>query len=354
MEKLRIGVIGTGNISNCHMEGYTAISDLVEVVACCDLDRKKMDAWAERWGVPNKYTDYNEMLAKENLHAVSVCTWNAAHKAPTVAALKAGCNVICEKPMAMNAGEAEEMLAAAKESGKILQIGFVRRFGADADHIKELTASGVMGDIYYAKATYLRKNGCPGGWFADKRFSGGGPLIDLGVHVIDLSRYLAGSPKPVSVFGVTYNNLGPDRAKGVGSIWDADLKESIYEVSTEDMASAMVRFDNGFTLYVEASFNLNIKEDCGRVELFGTKAGAKLEGPLEVYTDLGGFFANCQIQGKTYFDMDAFKDEIAGFVNATIGKCECRATGEDGLALMKILDAIYESAETGKSVDIQW
>ena len=90
MEKLRIGIIGTGNISNCHMEGYTAIPDLVEVVACCDLDQKKMDAWAERWGVKNKYTDYNEMLAKENLHVVSVCIWNAAHKAPTVAALKAG------------------------------------------------------------------------------------------------------------------------------------------------------------------------------------------------------------------------------------------------------------------------
>ena len=143
------------------------------------------------------------MMAKEELDCVSVCTWNAAHKGATIAALRGGANVICEKPMAMNAAEAEEMLAAAKETGKLLQIGFVRRFGKDADTVREFTDAGVMGDIYYAKATYLRRNGCPGGWFGDKAYSGGGPLIDLGVHVIDLTRYLAGNPNPISAYGVT-------------------------------------------------------------------------------------------------------------------------------------------------------
>ena len=175
MEKIRVGIIGTGGISNAHMGGYKAMADTVEVVAACDIDEAKLKRYAERYNIPHIYTDYNEMMAKEDLDCVSVTTWNAAHKGATIAALRGGANVLCEKPMAMNAAEAEEMLAVSKETGKLLQIGFVRRFGGDADTIRKLTKAGTMGDIYYAKATYLRRNGCPGGWFGDKAYSGGGP-----------------------------------------------------------------------------------------------------------------------------------------------------------------------------------
>ncbi len=354
MGKLRIAVIGTGSISNCHMDAYHKISDRVEVVAGCDIDSAKLKAWGERHGVTNLYTDYNKMLEEIKPDCVSVTTWNAVHKDATVAALLSGANVICEKPMAMNAKEAEEMIAARDKSGKLLQIGFVRRFGKDAEAFMDFKNAGLIGDVYYAKATYLRKNGCPGGWFGDKRYSGGGPLIDLGVHVIDLSRYLAGSPKPVSAYGVTFNNLGCDRAKGDRAPWQIETGASEFEYSVEDMASAMVRFDNGFTLQVEASFNLNIEQDTGSVEIYGTKAGARLAGPLQLFTDVAGRFANVQTCGNTYFEMSAFDEEILGFIDAVEGKRECRATAEDGLALMKILDAIYESAKTGKSVDIKW
>ena len=353
MEKLRVAVIGTGSISHWHMGGYLKLSDRVEVVAGCDIDEKKLKAWGEKYGITKLYTDYNEMLAEVKPDCVSVTTWNAAHKGATIAALNAGANVICEKPMAMNAKEAQEMLDASKKNGKLLQVGFVRRFGKDAETFRKLAADGIVGDVYYAKATYLRKNGCPGGWFGDKRFSGGGPLIDLGVHVIDLSRYLAGNPKPVSAYGVTYKNLGCNRASGGGLGWQIEGKDG-YEYSVEDMASAMVRFDNGFTLQVEASFNLNIEEDTGVVEIYGTKAGARLAGPLKVFTAVSGMFTNMNMVGDTAFGMEAFDDEIRGFIDAVEGKKECVATGEDGLALMKILDAIYESAETGKSVDIKW
>ena len=351
MEKKRVAVIGTGSISNCHMEGYLTNKDRCEVVAGCDINSDKLANWGEKYNVTHLYTDFNEMLEKEKPDCVSVCTWNAVHKAATVAALRAGANVICEKPTAMNAAEAEEMLKASKESGKILQIGFVRRFGHDADAFRKLAADGVIGDVYYAKATYLRKNGCPGGWFGDKKYSGGGPLIDLGVHVIDLSRYLAGNPKPVSAYGVTYSNLGCDRATGHKPAWAITGIEG-FEYSVEDMASAMIRFENGFTLQVETSFNLNIKEDSGVVELFGTKAGARLTDRVELFTSMSGMFINAETCNDTGFSMSAFNDEITGFLDAVEGKAECRATGEDGLALMKILDAIYESARTGKSVDI--
>ena len=158
-KKLRIGIIGTGGISHAHMNGYLAQKDRVEFVACCDLDEEKVKAYAEKFGFARYYTDLHEMMAKEDLDCVSVCTWNAAHKEATIAALKGGANVICEKPMAMNAKEAQEMIDAANESGKLLQIGFVRRFGEDAKTVMILKAAGLLGDIYDAKASYLRRDG---------------------------------------------------------------------------------------------------------------------------------------------------------------------------------------------------
>ena len=349
-KKLRIGIIGTGNISHSHMAGYKALGDEVEVVAACDIDEKKLTEYCKQYGIPNKYTDFNEMMAKEDLDAVSVCTWNSVHKDATIAALRGGANVICEKPMAMNTEEALEMLKVSKETGKLLQIGFVRRFGNDADALKEYISAGTFGDIYYAKATYLRRSGCPGGWFGDKSRSGGGPLIDLGVHVIDLVRYLAGSPKAVSAYGATFNNLGPDRASGKKG-WEVEDKGDPYTV--EDFTTALIKFDNGFTVSVEASFNLNIKKDVGNIQLFGTNAGCTIDPDLELFTQMAGKFVNvkpCDSIALSFSGL--FEREIKGFVDAVNGVAPCIAPAEDGVELMRIIDAIYESAESGRSVEI--
>jgi len=351
---LKAAIIGTGGISNCHMSGYRALPNDVEVIALCDIDEQKAKAYAEKYGLTNAhiYTDYNEMMAKEKLDIVSVTTWNAAHKGATIAALKGGANVICEKPMAMNAEEAMEMKKTAEECGKLLQVGFVRRFGNDAATFKQFRDAGTFGDLYYAKATYLRRSGCPGGWFGDKRFSGGGPLIDLGVHVIDLVRYLSGNPKPIAAYGVTYNNLGFARASGTDAAWST-VQDPKYEYNVEDMVSALVRFDNGLTLQVEASFNLNCKNDEGNIRLFGTKGGASLNPELEMYTDIAGRFVNISPASSTALSFDGlFEREIKGFVDAVKGDAPCIATAEDGVVLMKILDAIYRSASTGHEVVI--
>ncbi|MBQ3935260.1 MAG: Gfo/Idh/MocA family oxidoreductase [Clostridia bacterium] len=352
--KTRIGIIGCGNISHCHLGGYKAMPDRVELVACCDIDEPKAKAYAEANGFKSYYKDYNEMLAKEELDAVSVCTWNAAHCGATVAALNAGCNVLCEKPMAMNASEADEMLAAAKRSGKLLMIGFVRRFGNDADILKSFIDAGSMGELYFAKATYLRRNGCPGGWFGDKEYSGGGPLIDLGVHVIDLCRYLAGCPKPVSVYGVTYDNLGDNRAGGDKG-WVSKSSLGIdFKYSVEDFATALIRFENGFTMNVEASFNLNIKNDVGNIELFGTKAGARIDPQIEFFTDMNGRFVDIRPSGNTALDFNGlFNREMFHFIDCVRDGVPCRAPAEDGVMLMKILDAIYESAATGHEAPVR-
>ncbi len=355
MKKLRIGIIGTGSIGKFHIDAYRrAAADEAEVVAVCDIDEAKAKRFAEDNGVSAYYKDCREMLAAEKLDAVSVCTWNAAHRDCTVAALEAGAHVLCEKPMAMNEAEAKEMADAAEKAGKLLQIGFVRRFGTDAENMLDFVRGGVLGDIYYAKATYLRRDGCPAGWFCDKAYSGGGPLIDLGVHVIDLVRYLSGSPKPTEVFGVTYKGLGKNRARGAETAWTRD-EGSDYPYTVEDFTSAMVRFDSGMTLAVEASFSLNIPRDTGIIELYGTKAGAALaDGEIQLYTDMCGKYVNVQTVGGCGGTGDFFGKEILGFVRAASGTEPCRSSAEDGVMLMKIIDAIYKSAETGKSVTIAY
>ncbi|MEG0767821.1 MAG: Gfo/Idh/MocA family oxidoreductase, partial [Clostridia bacterium] len=237
MEKLRIGVIGTGSISHVHLEGYRK-NPHVEIYALCDINDEALQRRAKEYGVTRLYHDCEEMLKLPELDAVSVCTWNVAHAPCAIAALNAGKHVLCEKPMAMNAAQAREMEEAAKRNGKLLMIGFVRRFGNDCAILKDLIEKDRFGELYYAKATYLRRKGSPGGWFGDKARSGGGPLIDLGVHVIDLTRYLLGNPLPVSVYGATFHKLGDRRDILNKAGYVAQEKSSADVFDVEDLASA--------------------------------------------------------------------------------------------------------------------
>ena len=355
MSKLKAAVIGVGGISNEHINGYIKNPD-VELYAFCDINETQLKYMSEKYNIPAErcFADKDEMLkALPEIDIVSVCTWNAAHAECTIAALNAGKDVICEKPMAMNTREAEAMLAAAKKNGKLLQIGFVRRYGNDADVMRDFIDAGKFGEIYYAKATYLRRNGNPGGWFGDKSRSGGGPLIDLGVHVIDLSRFLCGNPQPVSVYGATFQKLfnrpTVKAGKGYTSVSAGD--NDICDV--EDLATALIRFDNGLVLSVEASFSLNIKHGEGNIQFFGTKAGAKLDPQVEIFSEENGYLVNTSFDNDTSLAFDGlFCREINHFVDCVKNGTPCIAPAEDGVVLMKILDAIYESARTGHEVVI--
>lgn len=351
MDTLKIGIIGTGSIGDTHIAAYKKNSR-VELYALCDVNEERLKEKGTLYGISRLYTDVEEMLRElPELDAVSVCTWNSAHAPCAIAALHAGVHVLCEKPMAISSREAKEMQEAAQKSGTLLMIGFVRRFGNDAKIIKEFVDKGDFGELYYAKATYLRRAGSPGGWFGDKSRSGGGPLIDLGVHVIDLVRYLAGNPKPVSVYGATFDKLG-DRPeiKGKSGYVSSDRGEDDV-FTTEDMATALIRFDNGLVLSVEASFSLNIKKDEGTIELFGTKAGAKINPDLEMYTQMNGYMTNVTFDTNTALDFNGlFENEVDHFVSCVADKIPCRAPAEDGVTLMRILDAVYESAKSGHEV----
>lgn len=359
---VRLGVIGTGGISHCHGDGYRQLGDRVEFVACCDLDEQKAKNYANKYGFKKVYTDYKKMLAENKFDAVSVCTWNSAHSPCVIEALNSGANVLCEKPMAMNQEQAKEMEAAAKINNKLLMIGFVRRYGNDADAALDFIKKDYLGEVYYAKASYIRRAGSPGGWFGDKSFSGGGPLIDLGVHVIDLSRYLLGNPKPVTVFGNTFSKLGArQNLKSGAAAWIATTKVAQPVFNVEDMATAFVKFDNGSLLWVETSFSLHTEKENGNIELHGTKAGLRLD-PFTLFTETNDMLSTVKIEGPTGFG-DFFGNEMAHFISCvekgvtcmTPGAdgSVCRSPAADGVELMKILDAIYKSAATGKSVDIK-
>lgn len=350
---MKIGIIGVGTIAIQHIESYLE-NPKSELYAFCDINEERLHEMGEKYGITKLYTDKDEMLKLEELDAVSVCTWNCAHAECTIAALKAGKHVLCEKPMAMNEKEALEMSKTAKETGKLLMIGFVRRYGNDCQVVQDFVNSGEFGEIYYAKATYLRRAGAPGGWFGDKARSGGGPLIDLGVHVIDISRYLAGNPKPISAYGATFNKIGDRKhiknREGYASAGKTD--NDIFNV--EDMATALIRFDNGFVLSFESSFSLNIKNDEGTIEIFGTNAGAKLSPELEIFTEQDGYMINKSFASSTALSFEGlFKKEINHFIDCIDTGIPCRSPADDGVEIMKILDAVYESARTGHETIIK-
>jgi len=248
------------------------------------------------------------------------------------------------------------MKEAAEKNGKLLMIAFVRRYGRDCEVVKDFIAEGEMGELYYAKANYLRRHGNPGGWFSNVEMSGGGPLIDLGVHVIDLARYLFGNPKPVSVYGAAFHKLGSrdylNKKKQSGEYVSSTAGDSDI-CNCEDFASAIVRFDNGAVLNVEVSFDMHSPSENG-LKILGTKAGVHiLDNGVKFYNETAGYLTDLEIHAKTNLDVyDAFADEVRHFVDCSQGKVECKSPAEDGVELMKILRAIYKSAETGHEVII--
>lgn len=352
MEKLRVAIIGTGGISHAHIRAWKKMPDC-QVIACCDLDGDKARHFAQDYDIPSVYTDCAELMAREKPDCVSVCTWNSAHAPVTITALRGGAHVLCEKPMALNAREAREMADVARETGKLLQIGFVRRFGHDADAVCRLAQAGMLGKIYYGKTYFLRRSGSPGGWFQDKAYAGGGPMMDIGVHMIDLCKYLAGNPKPVSVYAAAFSGLDTCGALGDAPDWAIETGASPFKHDVEDMAAAMIRFDNGFVLHAEASAVLHVCDPGRDIQLFGEKGGVKIGSAVEYCSIQAGMYVKSQPVGQTGFSHgDATAAEVRGFIDAIHG-APCRATAQDGVEMMQIIDAIYESARTGNQVNIR-
>jgi predicted dehydrogenase len=352
LETLKVGVIGTGSISNAHLNAYTN-NKHTELYSICDLNEDRARKKADQFGVPKVYTDYREMLLDREIDAVSICTWNNLHAEMAIAALEAGKHVLVEKPLSMTVDEALRVEEAVRRSGKLLQVGFVRRHAANTRILKQFIDAGDLGEIYYAKASCLRRFGNPGGWFADKSRSGGGPLIDLGVHVIDVCWYLMGRPKVKSISGNTYQKLG-NRAniKNLAFYKAADYDPS--KNTVEDLANALIRFDNGASLLVDVSFTLHARNDEISVKLYGDKGGAELEPELFLVSERHDTILNMapQVKHNTFDFKEAFESQIDHFTDCILNGKMTASSVQDGVEMMKILCGIYESSEKG--IEIQF
>lgn len=350
--KTKVGLIGAGMISNmAHMPGYANIPDLCEMVAVCDLIEERAQKASKQYGIPKVTTDYRDILNDPEIEAVSIMTPNIFHATPAIEALQAGKHVLCEKPLAMNGEQARAICQAEKESGKILQVALQYRFSSAGLFMRDFIKAGQMGDVQYARAQALRRRGVPGwGVFTNKEKQGGGPLIDIGVHILDLTLYMMGYPKPVVAMGNTWDTLAKN-PKNENFWGDFDRKT----FTVEDFAVGMIRFDNGAVVTLESSFMSNGEGDPMRTQLYGTEAGAIVdpsgETPVKIYK---------QVEGQ-YFDMtpaqlpnvdSPYHGEIKAFIEAVQGGKPSPVPGIQGFTLNAVFDALYKSAETGREVDI--
>lgn len=351
-KKLRVGVIGLG-IGKSHIEGYRS-SAACEVVAIADADPSRLAEIGDRYGIAERYAAGTELIDKAGCDVVSVAVPNKFHKDLTIRALRAGAHVLCEKPMAMNAAEAREMLKAADAAKRRVMINFSYRFTEAAQALKARIDAGDLGDAYYARTSWLRRRGMPGfgGWFGTKELAGGGPLIDLGVHRVDLALWFMGYPEPDWVMGATYDPIASEIA---------EREKKTYSV--EDLATGFVRFKDGSTMSVEASWAANIKEnELMETRVLGTKGGLVHRNVGEDYRFEAEFFSetagglwDASYHERTLWAAGAKKtpSAMAHFVEAIVEEKPHDADGRQGLVVMELLDALYESARTGKPLKIK-
>lgn len=346
-KKLGVGIVGLG-IGSVHLQGYLQCPE-ARVVALCDVDEERARKVAAEHDIPHVYTSYEDMMKEAEVEAVSVCTPNFLHAPITLAALAAGKHVLCEKPLALKPEEAEAMVDAAKQSGKVFMVAFNNRFRDDVKALKQYIEDGKMGEIYYAKTGWLRRKGAPGmgGWFTTKAKSGGGALIDIGVHVLDLALWLMGNPKPIAVSGSTYMKFG-QLGKGAGSYGLTGTPQGTFDV--DDLACALIKLDNGATLFLEASWVSHIKEDVIYTQVMGTEGGAEI-APLTIYTDIDGRSAD--ITPAVQDSVSGHMEEIKHFVDCVVNGKQPLCPGEQGMQVTRILDAIYRSAATGKEIVLE-
>jgi len=347
MKKYKVGIIGAGNIAqSAHLPVYRKLADRAEVVAIADTNLARAQDAAKAFDIPKAYNSVEELLASSDVDFVDICVWNNSHAPAAIAAAKAGKPILCEKPMSDSLAHSLEMESEVKKAGVPFMMAMVFRFSAESTLLHQMTEAGELGDIYYAKTGYIRRRGTPIGWFTDMSKSGGGPVIDIGVHCIDVTWFLMGRPKPTRVSAAVSYAIGNFKTKGI-SRWTAlDPGSGVFD--TEDSASAIIHFENGASMLVEVSWALNA-DGSHYTQICGSKGGAILE-PFTVFTEnnLGYLADHHPIVPK----VNRFEEEIAHFI-------DCLDTGnkpispiEDGIAIQRMLAGIYDSARLGKEVVI--
>lgn len=354
--KVRVGIIGCGGIATQkHLPGLSKIKE-VELVAFCDIIREKAEKAAEKFGSfsAKVYEDYKELLMDNSIEVIHVCTPNRSHSFITIDSLEAGKHVMCEKPMAKTAKEGRKMVEAAKRTGNKLTIGYQNRFRSDSQYLYNTCQSGDLGEVYFAKGHAIRRRAVPTwGVFLNEFEQGGGPLIDIGTHALDLTLWLMNNHKPKYVVGNVYHKLGhKENAANAFGPWDPK------KFTVEDSAFGFITMENGATVVLESSWALNsLDVDEAKTTLCGTEGGADMKGGLrlngEKFSRLYETEVDLSAGGVAFYEgesSDPGDIEARAWINCIINDTEPLVKPEEALVVTEILEAIYESSESGEPV----
>ena len=355
-EPLRAGVIGLGYAGEQHLKNFARVPG-VEPVALAGLEEVRLGELGGRYSVQDLYTSWEELVARDDLDIVSIGAPNHLHAPIAIAALEGGRHVLCEKPLARNGAEAERIVSAAREADRAVHIAFTQRERGDVQALKRHVEEGNLGRIYHAKATWMRRNGIPGmgGWFTSKELAGGGPLIDLGVHMVDMAIFLMGEPEVESVSCATYAELGP---RGRGGRGDFGLMQGDKPYEVEDLATAFIRFSGGATLNLEAGWAAyrESSDDFG-VTLYGTDGGAEMKvrnygtsDTVRIYTDVAGVPA---VVAPEIEPREGHYAVVKRFIETIWQGAWEGQYGEDGLNRARIIDACYASDLENREVTME-
>lgn len=352
--KLRIGLVGIGGMGNLHIDCYAGMPD-VEIVGLCDIVEGRAEAARKAHNLSEAVitcTDFHELITRDDIDAIDIATPNYMHPVIAIAAMKAGKHVFSEKPDCITVEQAEEMKTTSEQTGKVLMVMRNNRWYEPSKYIKTFINEGKAGEIYSGRCGWIRRRGIPGkgGWFTTKSQSGGGPLIDLGVHMIDLSIWLMGNPRPVAVSGCTYMKFAENDAKSdsIHSQFGEAKSDGTFDV--EDLAMGFIRFDNGACLQIEFSWASNIEKEEKFVELRGTKAGFSWrdETKLSIYTE--NEKGECYDINPPFEGVNGHGRNLRHFIDVILYGTEPDFIPQQGVNMIKILNAIYESAKTGREI----
>ncbi len=352
MSKIKVAVIGCGAIArSAHLPAYST-NPMSEIKYVVDINPETAEEMADKFGVPNALTDYREILGDSEVEAVSVCTPNYTHESITIDFLEAGKNVLCEKPAAVTFDLVRNMKEAADRNGKILNIGVVNRFNTAVNHIKDMIDAGELGKIYHIYCSFRAHRSIPGlgGWFTNKSMSGGGVLIDWGVHFLDLIFYCINPDRVLSVSSNTYSELAKNMEEyAFEDMWAGPPNyNGVYDV--EEFVTGLIR-TTGPTINFNGAWAQNIGESAMFIEFLGDKGGIKLQygGNFTFYTSKNGVLYEIV---PAYPVSDMFYDEIDSFLKSSAENRKDRANIDNILITSQVMDAIYESAQLDREVTL--
>jgi len=356
LQPLRVGVVGLGFAGTTALDAFRSLP-AVEVVALAGQEQDRLEELGASRGVPDLYHDWEDLVARDDLDVVSIGVPNHLHHPIAIAALRSGKHVFCEKPLAPTGALAQEMVDAARAADRVLEIAFNHRRRADVQYLRRYLDEHDIGRIYHARSSWRRRVGIPGlgSWFTNRQMAGGGPMVDLGPHMLDIALYLMGEPRVTSVSAVAYEELGrAGRGGRVGSTTTGGTRT--FEV--EDFASALLRLDTGGSIHLETAWaSYSADEEDIAVELLGSTGGVRLfvrdyatDDTIRIYSDVAG--APAVTAPTVHVPAGHHLAVIQEFVATVRSGSWANSYGDYALHRSRVIDAVYESAEQHREVEV--